>query len=70
MQPVVFNHLIHEKAVSDCETCHHTGEPQSCSDCHTLTGSEEGGNITLERAMHARNIAPRAKGVTPSSCVS
>ncbi len=70
MQPVVFNHLIHERAVTDCETCHHTGDPQSCSDCHTLTGSPDGGNITLEQAMHARKIAPRKNGVTPKSCVS
>ncbi len=70
MRPVVFNHLIHERAVSDCVTCHHTGDPQPCSDCHTLTGSPEGGNVTLERAMHAQKIAPRAKGNTPASCVS
>lgn len=70
MKPAVFNHLIHEKAVSDCVTCHHTGDPQSCADCHTLTGSPEGKGITLERAMHATNIAPRADGNTPKSCVS
>ena len=70
MKPAVFNHLVHEKAVEDCTTCHHTGDPQSCSDCHTLTGSPEGKGITLERAMHATNIAPRANGKTPVSCVS
>lgn len=70
MKPTVFNHLIHERAVEDCTTCHHTGDPQACSDCHTLTGSPEGNGITLERAMHARDIKPRAKGVTPESCVS
>ena len=70
MKPAVFNHLVHEKAVEDCTTCHHTGDPQSCSDCHTLTGSPKGKGITLERAMHATNIAPRANGKTPVSCVS
>jgi hypothetical protein len=70
MQPVVFNHALHEKAVTNCDTCHHTGEPQKCSDCHTLTGSDAGKGITLEQAMHARNITPAAKGLTPSSCVS
>lgn len=70
MKPVVFNHLIHERKVEDCTACHHTGDPQKCSDCHTLGGSEEGKYITLERAMHATNIAPRADGVTPQSCVS
>ncbi len=71
MKPVVFNHLTHEKAVENCETCHHTGDPESCSNCHTLTGSSEGGGVTLDKAMHARHIAPRGEGKnTPSSCVS
>ncbi len=70
MQPVVFNHALHEKAVTNCGTCHHTGEPQKCSDCHTLTGSDAGKGVTLEQAMHKRTIAPAKKGVTPSSCVS
>ena len=70
MKPVVFNHLIHERKIEDCTVCHHTGDPQKCSDCHTLKGSEEGKYITLERAMHATNIAPRTDGPTPQSCVS
>lgn len=70
MKPAVFNHLIHERAVEDCTTCHHTGDPQSCSDCHTLSGSPDSNGITLERAMHATNIAPRENGNTPVSCVS
>ncbi|MDD6180649.1 MAG: cytochrome c3 family protein [Desulfovibrionaceae bacterium] len=70
MRPVVFNHLVHEKKISDCETCHHTGDPTSCASCHTVEGKAEGNFITLERAMHAENIAKRANGKTPSSCVS
>ncbi|MEG6503291.1 cytochrome c3 family protein, partial [Desulfovibrio sp. 1214_IL3152] len=70
MKPVVFNHLIHEKKVDNCETCHHTGDPVSCSTCHTVEGKAEGNYITLDRAMHATNIAKRAKGNTPVSCVS
>ncbi|MBR5050035.1 MAG: Nine-heme cytochrome C [Desulfovibrio sp.] len=70
MKPVLFNHLIHEKAVEKCETCHHTGDPASCSDCHSAEGKEEGKFITLEKAMHAKNIAVREDGKTPSSCVS
>ena len=70
MKPVVFNHLIHERKIEDCTVCHHTGDPQKCSDCHTLKGSEEGKYITLERAMHATDIAPRTDGPTPQSCVS
>ena len=70
MKPVVFNHLNHEKKIDNCETCHHTGDPVSCSTCHTVEGKAEGNFITLERAMHATNIAKRAKGNTPVSCVS
>ena len=70
MKPVVFNHLIHEKKIEPCETCHHTGDPVSCSSCHTVEGKAEGKFVTLERAMHATNIAKRAKGIPPSSCVS
>lgn len=70
MKPVVFNHLIHEKKIDNCETCHHTGDPVSCSTCHTVEGKAEGNYITLDRAMHATNIAKRAKGNTPVSCVS
>ncbi|WP_297226962.1 cytochrome c3 family protein [uncultured Desulfovibrio sp.] len=70
MKPVVFNHLIHERKIEDCTVCHHTGDPQKCSDCHTLKGSEAGKYITLERAMHATDIAPRTDGPTPQSCVS
>lgn len=70
MKPVVFNHLIHERKIEDCAACHHTGDPQKCSDCHTLGGSPEGKYITLERAMHTVNITPRTDGPTPQSCVS
>ncbi len=69
MRPAVFNHLIHEKKIEDCQACHHTGDQVACSSCHTVEGKEEGKFITLERAMHAENIAKRDKD-TPSSCVS
>ena len=69
MRPVVFNHLIHEKKVTECQTCHHTGDTVSCTSCHTVEGKKEGNYVTLDRAMHAVDIAPRAKD-TPSSCVS
>ena len=35
-----------------------------------MEGKAEGNFITLDRAMHATNIAKRAKGNTPVSCVS
>ncbi len=70
MKPVVFNHLLHERKVENCESCHHTGDMVSCTSCHTVEGKEEGNFITLETAMHAENIAARADGATPASCVS
>ncbi len=71
MRPAVFNHLIHERKIPDCESCHHTGDTVSCSSCHTVEGKADGNYITLERAMHAENIAKRAEGTTtPQSCVS
>ena len=70
MKPAVFNHLIHEKKIANCETCHHTGDPVACSTCHTTEGKAEGNFVTLDRAMHATKIAKRAKGNTPVSCVS
>lgn len=73
MPPVAFNHVIHEKWMSrankDCIVCHHTGDAVACTTCHTMEGKAEGGNITLEKAMHAVTVAPR-KADTPSSCVS
>ncbi|MCR4666614.1 MAG: cytochrome c family protein [Desulfovibrio sp.] len=70
MKPVVFNHKLHEGKVQECESCHHTGDPVPCTTCHTVEGKAEGNFVTLERAMHASNIAPRKDGRTPQSCVS
>lgn len=70
MKPVVFNHLVHENRVDDCESCHHTGETVACTTCHTVEGRSEGKFVTLDQAMHAPNIAKRVKGNTPQSCVS
>ncbi len=73
MSPVAFNHVIHEKWMQksgkDCMVCHHTGDPVACTSCHTVEGSAKGNYVTLEKAMHAVEIAPRAE-YTPSSCVS
>ena len=71
MRPVVFNHYVHEGAVEDCTSCHHTEDTVACSSCHTVEGIEEGNFITLERAMHAENIVKRSDdAITPKSCVS
>lgn len=73
MPPVAFNHVIHEKWMErsgkDCMVCHHTGDPVACTQCHTVNGSPKANYVTLEKAMHAVDIAPRKEN-TPSSCVS
>ncbi|MBQ7456267.1 MAG: Nine-heme cytochrome C [Desulfovibrio sp.] len=70
MKPVVFNHKIHEGKVQECESCHHTGDPVSCTTCHTVEGKAEGKFVTLERAMHATNLRASKDGKKHESCVS
>jgi len=52
MDPVAFDHKAHEKYNNDCRSCHHAGM-QACGECHTVGGSKEGGQVTLEKAMHS-----------------
>lgn len=55
INPVAFNHQIHETGVAQsesCRTCHHSSL-QSCNDCHTPRGAAQGGFISLNQAMHA-----------------
>ncbi len=49
--PVRFDHLGHEPNASICSDCHHQ-TLQACATCHTVTGSEKGGGVTLEAAYH------------------
>lgn len=53
LSKAVFNHQKHEAAVPNCDTCHHTGTQEPCSQCHTSQGSPDGGNIQLSQAMHS-----------------
>lgn len=73
MPPVAFNHLIHEKWAAsnkkDCVVCHHTGDPVSCTTCHTVEGKKEGNFVTLYTATHKTNISSK-DGNPPASCVS
>ncbi len=48
---VPFSHLEHEKLAESCRVCHHETLKQ-CSECHALTGSEEGEGVTYQQAMH------------------
>lgn len=51
MDPVPFDHKIHEERNDNCRVCHHAAL-DSCAKCHTLRGAKEGGGIKLELAMH------------------
>ena len=51
MNYVPFDHKAHEGYNNTCRACHHE-KLSTCSECHTLTGSKEGGYINLEQAMH------------------
>lgn len=61
MHPVAFNHELHEHKTEACRNCHHETLKRSCTDCHSLQGSEDGGYVSLERAMHQAD--------SPHSCV-
>jgi len=61
MNPVAFNHKIHESSVESCKSCHHESL-KGCRDCHTVSGDKKGNFISLESAMHNKT--------SQSSCVS
>jgi len=48
---VPFSHVKHERLTSSCSDCHHQSM-KACKACHTLTGSVEGGHVTMEAAYH------------------
>jgi predicted CXXCH cytochrome family protein len=52
MNPVPFNHEVHERANASCRSCHHE-TLKKCSDCHTETGDQDGGQVQLAQAMHS-----------------
>jgi hypothetical protein len=53
MHPVPFDHKLHEQSADTCRRCHHQSRLESCTKCHGLQASEEGGMITLDQAMHS-----------------
>jgi len=54
MAMVPFNHKLHETATDTCYVCHHANMT-ACNSCHTLAGSKEGQQVTLDQAMHQVN---------------
>jgi Class III cytochrome C family len=55
MNRVPFNHKAHENYNDTCRVCHHTNL-NACVQCHTLQGTEEGNQVTLEESMHRPNV--------------
>lgn len=53
MQPVAFNHKLHEEAADNCAVCHHASMESCAKQCHTLEGTEKGNFVKLEQAMHS-----------------
>lgn len=51
LNTVPFAHDAHERFTNTCRDCHHNSM-KACKDCHTLAGSDLGGGINLQRAMH------------------
>ena len=55
MNHVPFNHRGHEQYNDTCRVCHHEAL-NDCARCHTLVGSKDGDNVTLQQAMHRLNV--------------
>ncbi|MCK5310935.1 MAG: cytochrome c3 family protein [Desulfobacteraceae bacterium] len=54
MNPVAFNHKLHESKTNDCKTCHHNSL-KKCNECHTPKGKKDGQFIRLEQIMHDKD---------------
>ncbi len=52
MNPVPFDHKIHEQSQDTCRICHHAKLESCTNSCHTVEGSKQGDMITAEQAMH------------------
>ncbi|MGD1971590.1 MAG: cytochrome c3 family protein [Desulfobacterales bacterium] len=61
MNLVPFNHQAHEKYNDSCRVCHHAAL-DDCVQCHSLEGSKEGNNVTLQQSMHRLNVNQSCMG--------
>jgi hypothetical protein len=65
---VNFTHKAHQGYAPDCKKCHHTGENNKCSTCHTGDGSKGGGKNAKE-ALHKNCIGcHKDGGKGPTTC--
>jgi hypothetical protein len=55
MNHVPFNHRAHEQYNDTCRVCHHKAL-DDCARCHSLEGSKDGDNVTLQQAMHRLKV--------------
>ncbi len=55
MKMVPFDHKAHEEYNDTCRVCHHA-DLNACAQCHTLQGTKEGNQVTLEESMHRLNV--------------
>ncbi len=51
LNPVAFDHKAHEAKAESCRSCHHDSL-KPCGECHTETGSKDGGFVSIEQTMH------------------
>ena len=51
VNPVAFNHKLHETKVEHCYVCHHASM-ETCGSCHTRIGSDKSQWTRLDQAMH------------------
>ncbi|MCF8126698.1 MAG: cytochrome c family protein [Desulfotignum sp.] len=51
MDPVAFDHKLHETQNPGCTSCHHENL-DACITCHTAAGDKKGGYVKLADAMH------------------
>ena len=61
MNLVPFNHQAHEKYNDSCRICHHAAL-DDCAQCHSLEGSKEGKNVTLQQSMHRLKVNQSCMG--------
>ncbi len=61
MNAVSYDHKSHETYSDTCRVCHHASM-ETCSKCHTMAGSKDGGYVNLAQAYHLINSEKSCMG--------
>jgi len=61
MNLVPFDHKAHERYNDTCRVCHHAAL-DDCVRCHSVKGTKDGDNVTLQQAMHRINVNQSCEG--------